>query len=114
MNGIVAASLVAPRAPRSHRCLGPGRSHGARDAARASGAAGLTSIQITGTGMSYPAGQAPAPGLPWPKFNVKTLTRDVNYATATLRDDYVRTQAEDPPRGGGVQPIRAKRGRPWW
>ena len=58
--------------------------------------------------MSYLAGQAPAPELAWPKFNVKSLTRDVNYDTASLRDEYVRTQAENPPRGGGVQPVRGE------
>jgi glyoxylase-like metal-dependent hydrolase (beta-lactamase superfamily II) len=108
MNGIVAASLVALVLLAPTAAWAQDARTALESAARASGAAGLTSIQIIGTGMSYPAGQAPAPGLPWPKFNVKTLTRDVNYATATLRDDYVRTQAEDPPRGGGVQPIRGE------
>lgn len=108
MNGIVAASLVALVLLAPTAAWAQDARTALESAARASGAAGLTSIQITGTGMSYPAGQAPAPGLPWPKFNVKTLTRDVNYATATLRDDYVRTQAEDPPRGGSVQPIRGE------
>ena len=108
MNGFVAGLLVA-------LVLVAPSAAGAQDtraaleiAARASGAAGLKSIQITGTGLSYAAGQAPAPGLPWPKFNVKSLTRDVDYDTASLRDDYVRTQAENPPRGGGVQPVRGE------
>ena len=108
MNGFVAGLLVA-------LVLVAPSAAGAQDtraaletAARASGAAGLKSIQITGTGLSYAAGQAPAPGLPWPTFNVKSLTRDVDYDTASLRDDYVRTQAENPPRGGGVQPVRGE------
>jgi glyoxylase-like metal-dependent hydrolase (beta-lactamase superfamily II) len=108
MNGVVAASLVALVLLAPTAAWAQDARAALESAARASGAAGLTSIQITGSGMSYAAGQAPAPGLPWPKFNVKSLTRDVNYDTATLRDDYVRTQAEDPPRGGGVQPIRGE------
>jgi glyoxylase-like metal-dependent hydrolase (beta-lactamase superfamily II) len=32
----------------------------------------------------------------------------VNYDTASLRDEIVRTQAEDPPRGGGQQPVRGE------
>ena len=39
---------------------------------------------------------------------MKSLTRDVDYDTASLRDDYIRTQAENPPRGGGVQPVRGE------
>jgi glyoxylase-like metal-dependent hydrolase (beta-lactamase superfamily II) len=76
--------------------------------ATALGAANLRSIQIVGSGTSFAAGQAQHPGAPWPRFNVKSLTRDVNYETAALRDDYVRTQAENPPRGGGLQPVRGE------
>ena len=76
--------------------------------ANALGAGNLRSIQIVGAGFSFPPGQAQYPGGPWPRFNVKSFTRDVSYETAALRDEIVRTQAEDPPRGGGVQPVRGE------
>lgn len=108
MHGIVAVLLVALVVLVPPTAWAQDARTALENAARASGAVGLKSIQITGSGMSYAAGQAPAPGLAWPKFNVKSLTRDVNYDTAALRDDYVRTQGEDPPRGGGVQPVRGE------
>ena len=77
-------------------------------AAKALGAAGLKSYEMTASGTSWAAGQSPAPGSPWPRFNVKSLTRSVNYETASLRDVWVRTQGEDPPRGGGLQPVRGE------
>lgn len=76
--------------------------------AKAMGASTLNSIQYTGTGVIFAAGQSPTPGKPWPRFNLKSYTRLVNYETAALRDEVVRTQAEDPPRGGGNQPIRGE------
>ena len=77
-------------------------------AARALGVAGVKSIEITGAGSNFALGQSHVPGARWPRFNVKTFTRTVNYETASMRDDLVRTQAEDPPRGGGVQPVRGE------
>jgi len=77
-------------------------------AAAALGAGSLKSIQVTASGVNYQVGQNAAPSLPWPKFNVKSFTRSVNYETASLRDELVRTQAEDPPRGGGGQPVRGE------
>jgi glyoxylase-like metal-dependent hydrolase (beta-lactamase superfamily II) len=77
-------------------------------AGRALGADALRSIQVTASGVYFAVGQGPAPGAPWPRFNVKSLTRTLNYETASLRDEIVRTQAEDPPRGGGQQPIRGE------
>ncbi len=77
-------------------------------ATKALGAANLKSYEMTASGVSWATGQSPAPGSPWPRFVVKNLTRSVNYETASLRDVWVRTQGEDPPRGGGVQPVRGE------
>ena len=77
-------------------------------ASKALGAANLKSYEMTGSGVSWATGQSPAPGSPWARFVVKSLTRSVNYETASLRDVWVRTQGEDPPRGGGVQPVRGE------
>ena len=72
------------------------------------GVAGLKSIAIKGSGSSFALGQSHAPGEPWPRFNLRSFTRTVNYETASMRDDIIRTQGEDPPRGGGQQPVRGE------
>jgi len=72
------------------------------------GATGLKSVEYNGNGVLLQFGQSQAPGQAWPRFNIKSLTRSLNYETASLKDDWVRTQALDPPRGGGVQPIRGE------
>src|SRR4029450_4920497 len=62
------------------------------------------SLQYTGSGSTFAVGQNPAPGAPWPRFNAKSYTRMINYDTASMRDEIVRTQV-DPVRGGGGQPV---------
>src|SRR5688500_19245442 len=68
--------------------------------AKAMGAANLKSIEVTGNGMVYAVGQSPSPGTPWPRFHLKRTKRTVNYETASMREENVRSQALDPPRGG--------------
>ena len=79
-----------------------------RPVAAAMGATTLKSIQYSGSGVNFAVGQSFAPGLPWPRFNVKSYTRAIDYETSSLRDELVRTQAEAPPRGGGMQPVRGE------
>ncbi len=69
--------------------------------AKALGATGLKSIEIQGGGTFFWAGQAYSAGTAWPQFNVRSFTRLVNYDTAALRDEMVRTRALEPPKGGG-------------
>jgi glyoxylase-like metal-dependent hydrolase (beta-lactamase superfamily II) len=69
---------------------------------KALGADSLKSLQFSAAGQSFAAGQSAVPGAPWPAFNVTTFTRQINYETASLRDDLVRSRAEMPPRGGGT------------
>jgi glyoxylase-like metal-dependent hydrolase (beta-lactamase superfamily II) len=76
--------------------------------AKAMGATELKSIQYSGSGSTFAPGQSPNPNAPWPRFNAKSYSRSINYDTASMRDEIVRTQAEDPPRGGGQQPIRGE------
>src|SRR5256885_15763722 len=63
------------------------------------------SLQYTGSGILWQLGQSAYPGAQWPRFNIKSYTRAVNYDTMSMRDEVVRTQGENPPRGGGIQPI---------
>jgi len=74
-------------------------------AASALGASELSSIQYTGQGSNFALGQSPRPDAPWPKFNVLRYERAIDYRTSSSREVLVRTQGENPPRGGGGQPL---------
>jgi glyoxylase-like metal-dependent hydrolase (beta-lactamase superfamily II) len=76
--------------------------------AKAMGATDVKTIQYSGSGSTFAPGQSAAPGAPWPRFNAKNFIRTINYDTASMRDEILRTQAEDPPRGGGGQPVRGE------
>src|SRR5438128_815243 len=65
----------------------------------------VKSLQYTGSGANFSFGQSVSPGAPWPRFNVKSYTRMVNYDTPAMRDEIVRTQAEPGARGGGGIPL---------
>src|SRR5713101_5858053 len=73
--------------------------------AKAMGAASVKSIQYSGSGVNFQVGQNFSPDTPWPRFIVKSYTRAVNHENASIRDELVRTQGENPPRGGGGQPV---------
>ena len=76
--------------------------------AKSMGADILTSIVYVGSGVNFAPGQSFTPGLRWPKFGAERYTRSVNYDTAASREEIVRTQGENPPWGGGVQPVRGE------
>ena len=75
------------------------------NASKAIGVDTLQTVQYSATGMDFALGQAPNPGSPWPKFVNKSYTRAVNFETPASKVDRVRVQGENPPRGGGQQPI---------
>ncbi|MBM3217677.1 MAG: MBL fold metallo-hydrolase [Candidatus Rokubacteria bacterium] len=77
--------------------------------ANALGADRVTSIAYEGSGVIHAVGQSATPGGPWPRFNLKSSSRSLDYDTGAMRDVIVTTQAENPPRGGGVQPARGER-----
>jgi glyoxylase-like metal-dependent hydrolase (beta-lactamase superfamily II) len=65
----------------------------------------VKSLQYTGNGAYFFVGQNVAPGTPWPRFNLKTFTRSINYDTPAMRDEFIRTQADPAARGGGGIPL---------
>jgi glyoxylase-like metal-dependent hydrolase (beta-lactamase superfamily II) len=71
-------------------------------ASKALGADGLRTLEYSAAGVSFAVGQSPVPGAAWPRFNIPTFTRSINYDTASLRDEQVRSRPEMPPRGGGL------------
>ena len=74
-------------------------------ASKALGADGLKTLQYSASGLNFAVGQSQVPGAAWPRFNIPTFTRSINYETASLRDEQLRSRAEMPPRGGGVPSV---------
>ena len=75
------------------------------NASKALGADGLKTLEFTGSGHDFVIGQNASPSAAWPRFNDKTYTRVVSFDNWATRMQRVRTQAENPPHGGGQQPI---------
>ncbi|HLK47961.1 MAG TPA: MBL fold metallo-hydrolase [Bryobacteraceae bacterium] len=75
------------------------------NASKALGADNLKTIEFSGSGFDSVIGQAPRPDAPWPRFNDKTYTRVIDLDAPASRIQRIRTQGENPPRGGGLQPI---------
>jgi glyoxylase-like metal-dependent hydrolase (beta-lactamase superfamily II) len=76
-----------------------------RDASETLGAENLKSIEFSGSGYDFVLGQNANPDLPWPKFNNETYAEAIDFEAPALRMQRVRTQGENPPHGGGQQPI---------
>jgi len=75
------------------------------NASKAIGVDTLKTVQYSATGMDFALGQAPNPSSPWPKFVNKSYTRAINFETPASRVERVRVQGENPPHGGGQQPL---------
>ena len=75
------------------------------NASKAMGVDTLKTVQYSATGFDFALGQAPNPSSPWPKFINKSYTRSIDFETPASRVDRVRVQGENPPHGGGQQPI---------
>jgi glyoxylase-like metal-dependent hydrolase (beta-lactamase superfamily II) len=71
---------------------------------KAIGASNLKSIQYSGSGFAYNFGQSYLPGGPYPKFYAK-YSRVLDFDKDLSREETIRTQFENPPRGGGGQPL---------
>jgi glyoxylase-like metal-dependent hydrolase (beta-lactamase superfamily II) len=72
----------------------------------AMGADTLKTIVYSATGEDFTLGQAYNPASPWPRFINKSYTRMIDFDAPSSRVDRVRNQAENPPHGGGQQPVR--------
>ena len=94
---LVAAMVWAASAQDAQTVIG--------NASKAMGVDTLKTVQYSATGMDFALGQAPNPSSPWPKFVNKSYTRAINFETPASKVDRVRMQGENPPRGGGQQPI---------
>src|SRR5215471_11593181 len=65
----------------------------------------LRTVEYSGSGFDFAIGQAVNPNSAWPKFVDKTYKRTINFEAPAYRMERIRLQGENPPRGGGQQPI---------
>jgi glyoxylase-like metal-dependent hydrolase (beta-lactamase superfamily II) len=77
-------------------------------ASAAMGVDALRTIQYSATGFDFALGQAYNPSSPWPTFINKSYTRSIDFQVPASRVERIRLQGEDPPRGGGQQPVRGE------
>jgi hypothetical protein len=75
-----------------------------READQALGASTLKSIRYSGTGFAYAFLQNPRPDVRYPKFYAK-YTRAIDFEKSLSREETTRSQFENPPSGGGQQPL---------
>ena len=96
MRTLMIPSLVVAIAVASSAC---GPQAGSLQAANDTlGAAQVNAIEFSGTGRWYQFGQAPAPNLPWPQFDVSSYTATINYTTPAARVQMTRKQTIEPGR----------------
>ncbi len=67
-------------------------------AAEALGVANIQSLSYSGSGAWFQFGQAPAPTLAWPRFDVSRYSADVDFAASAARVQLTRSQTVDPRR----------------
>lgn len=86
-------------------------------AAKALGVDAIQSLEFEAAGRYYQFGQAPAPELPWPAFDVTGYTATLDYARAAVHAKYRRVQVQEPnrkrPHTDQTQDQFAVGGRSW-
>ena len=80
-------------------------------ATRAMGTSSLQSIQYSGSGEVFMLGQNVRPEAPWPRFTVPKYTASVRYDAPAFREELVRIDTDNPPRGGGAGGYSAETGQ---
>src|SRR5688500_3110836 len=82
-------------------------------AAAALGADRLQTIQYSGWGSDFIFGQAYDGNSPWPRFSLPAYSMAIDFVTPAMRDDRRRAQVENPPLGGGFQPLVGEQRQIW-
>ncbi|MBX3586478.1 MAG: MBL fold metallo-hydrolase [Ramlibacter sp.] len=99
LGGLVMAGLLAS-------CASPPADHAQSPllaARKAMGGEAVQTLRYTASGTGASLGQAWLPGMAWPRTEISSYTRFVDYAHAALREDVVRSRAEA--TGGGALPL---------
>ena len=77
-------------------------------ASTAMGTANVKSVQYSGTGWNGALGQSYSPDADWPRFDVTSYTRTIDYLAKSSREELTRRQGSYPARGGGPTPIQGE------
>ena len=70
---------------------------------RAMGGAALKTLRYTASGTGATFGQAYLPGQAWPRLNITSYSREIDYGNGAMREESARARAE--PTGGGAVPL---------
>ena len=81
-------------------------------ASAAMGAGNLKTLRYAAEGTGYTFGQAFAANGAWPKINVHSQVRTINYDTASMREEFTLSRAE--PKGGGGYPLSGQQQNDWY
>ncbi|HVH28618.1 MAG TPA: MBL fold metallo-hydrolase [Vicinamibacterales bacterium] len=73
---------------------------------KAMGSDRVRSIRYSGTGWNAAVGQSFAPTDDWPRFDITSITRTIDYDAKTSYEDLTRRQGNNVPRGGGGTPLQ--------
>jgi glyoxylase-like metal-dependent hydrolase (beta-lactamase superfamily II) len=76
--------------------------------ARNIGADGLRCVTYSGSGYVGAVGQNFTPRDDWPRIELASFTKTVNFETKSAREEQVRRQGSFPSRGGGGIPIQGE------
>jgi glyoxylase-like metal-dependent hydrolase (beta-lactamase superfamily II) len=75
---------------------------------RAMGASAVRSVQYSGTGWMATPGQSFAADGDWPRADLQSYTNTIDYNSKSAKEELLRVQGNNPPRGGGGQPIQGQ------
>ena len=70
---------------------------------RAMGGSDLRTLRYTASGTGGIFGQAYVPGQAWPRLNITSYSREIDYGNGAMREESARSRAE--PTGGGALPL---------
>ena len=77
-------------------------------AAKAMGVTNMKSIQYSGTGWQGAVGQNYTPAHDWPRFDLTSYTRTIDFDSQSSKVEMVRVQGNNEQRGGGGAPIQGE------
>jgi hypothetical protein len=112
LSGAIVLALAPSVCAQQHDAL--------KSAADALGANHIKTLQFTGSGATFSAGQNFTPNDPWPRVTLKHYTALINYETGSMRQELLLEMGGTMPRGGGVpfmgelHQIQAIRGPSAW
>src|SRR5438874_5827849 len=95
VSALVLGPAVVPAAAQNARAL-------LQAADNAVGASKVNSIQYTGTGRISYLGQNFTTADDWPRVDLKSWSQTIDYGSKSAREEMVRVQGNNPPRGGGA------------